>query len=102
MQNKLSKNEMIVEGDINLTSGRKKWLEEEVDAETKALLDKDAKYFLHQALSTPCIDVLTACEGPYITNVSGKKYFDFHGNNVHQLGFSHPKLISALKISWIV
>jgi 4-aminobutyrate aminotransferase len=97
MQNKLSKNEMIVEGDINLTSGRKKWLEEEVDAETKALLDKDAKYFLHQALSTPCIDVLTACEGPYITNVSGKKYFDFHGNNVHQLGFSHPKLISALK-----
>lgn len=97
MQKKLSKNEMIVEGDINLTAGRKKWLEEEVDAETKALLDKDAKYFLHQALSTPCMDVLAACEGPYIENISGKKYFDFHGNNVHQLGFSHPKLISALK-----
>ncbi|RXG29993.1 (R)-1-hydroxy-2-aminoethylphosphonate ammonia-lyase [Leeuwenhoekiella marinoflava] len=97
MKNKLSKNELIVEGDINLSEGRKKWLAEEVDEATKDLLAKDAQYFLHQALSTPCMDVLAHAKGPFITNTSGKNYFDFHGNNVHQIGFSHPKLIEALK-----
>ncbi|WP_416441363.1 aspartate aminotransferase family protein [Leeuwenhoekiella sp. A16] len=97
MENKLSKNELIVEGDINLSEGRKKWLAEEVDEATKSLLEKDSHYFLHQALSTPCMDVLAHAQGPFITNTSGKNYFDFHGNNVHQLGFSHPKLIKALK-----
>ena len=97
MENKLSKNELLVEGDINRSEGRKKWLTEEVDATTKKLLEKDAQYFLHQALSTPCMDVLADAQGPFITNTSGKNYFDFHGNNVHQLGFSHPKLIEALK-----
>ena len=84
------------EGDINFTSARQNWLENEVDEATKKLLEKDAKYFLHQALSSPCLDVLKNCEGPYIENISGKKYLDFHGNNVHQLGFSHPKLIARL------
>jgi len=84
------------EGDINQTSAREQWLQNEVDEATKKLLEKDARYFLHQALSTPCLDVLQNCVGPYIENVSGKKYFDFHGNNVHQLGFSHPKLIGRL------
>lgn len=85
-----------VEGDINFTSARKEWNKNEVDEHTKQILEKDAKYFLHQALSTPCLDVLKHAEGAYIENISGKKYLDFHGNNVHQLGFSHPKLIQAL------
>lgn len=96
-KNEFSNNEMVVEGDINVSEGRKKWLEQEIDDPTRALLEKDAKYFLHQSLSTPCMDVLSHCQGPYIQNTTGKKYFDFHGNNVHQLGFSHPKIIRALK-----
>ncbi|WP_209401395.1 aspartate aminotransferase family protein [Pseudozobellia sp. WGM2] len=84
------------EGDINFTPEREKWLNENVDPETKKLLEKDAKFFLHQSLSTPCLDVLKNCEGPYIQNIDGKKYLDFHGNNVHQLGFSHPKLVQKL------
>jgi len=93
-------NEMAInkrtEGDINSTPARCEWLKNELDEATKILLDKDARYFLHQALSTPCLDVLQNCEGPYIENISGKKYLDFHGNNVHQLGFSHPKLVERL------
>ena len=84
------------EGDINSGSERENWIENEVDEATKVLLAKDARYFFHQALSTPCLDVLRNCEGAYIENMNGKKYLDFHGNNVHQIGFSHPKLISAL------
>lgn len=85
-----------VEGDINLSAARQSWNENDIDEVTRKILQKDAHCFLHQALSTPCLDVLKHAEGPYIENISGKKYLDFHGNNVHQLGFSHPKLIRAL------
>lgn len=87
---------LVVEGDINLTPARGEWLQNEVSEEAKEALEKDAKYFMHQSMSTPCLDVLQSCEGSYIESVSGKKYLDFHGNNVHQIGFSHPKLISRL------
>nr|WP_315257965.1 aspartate aminotransferase family protein [uncultured Flavobacterium sp.] len=84
------------EGDINLTSERMLWNASEKDEQTKILLEKDARYFLHQSMSTPCLDVLQSCEGPYITNVRGKSYLDFHGNNVHQIGYANPKLIENL------
>ena len=84
------------EGDINGTLARQEWDTGITDTKTKKLLKKDARYFFHQALFTPCLDVLGDCDGPYIENISGKKYLDFHGNNVHQLGFSHPKLVRRL------
>ncbi len=92
----IGKSDKIVEGDINTTDAREQWFKNDVPQETKELLQRDARYFLHQALSTPCLDVLKSCHGPYIENISGKKYLDFHGNNVHQIGFSHPKLIDRL------
>ncbi|WP_067031612.1 aspartate aminotransferase family protein [Allomuricauda sp. CP2A] len=87
--------EYVVEGDINLTLARGKWIEN-VGERTKELLERDAQYFMHQSMSTPCLDVLKNCEGSYIESISGKKYLDFHGNNVHQIGFSHPKLVGRL------
>ncbi len=84
------------EGDINLTSERLLWNASEKDEQTKILLEKDARYFLHQSMSTPCLDVLQSCEGPYIINIRGKSYLDFHGNNVHQIGYANPKLIENL------
>ncbi len=86
----------VVEGDINLTPARREWLQNEVGATARELLEKDAKYFMHQSMSTPCLDVLQDCDGSHMISVSGKKYLDFHGNNVHQIGFSHPKLIAKL------
>ena len=84
------------EGDINFTPARAAWMDSEISAETKEILERDARYFLHQSLSTPCLDVLQACEGPYIENISGKKYLDFHGNNVHQVGYANPQLIEKI------
>lgn len=92
----LSNNNKSTEGDINLTTARVNWFESEVDEKTKKLLRKDARYFLHQSMSTPCLDVLKGCKGSYIENISGKKYLDFHGNNVHQIGYSNPKLIENI------
>ena len=84
------------EGDINASPAREAWLNSEINEDTKHILDRDARFFLHQSMSTPCLDVLQSCSGPYIENVSGKKYLDFHGNNVHQVGYANPTLIANI------
>ena len=86
-----------LEGDSNLSDGRKKWEKSINDPSTHAVLQADAECFLHQALSTPCLDVLVECEGIYITNERGKKYMDFHGNAVHQVGYRNSFVIEKLK-----
>lgn len=85
------------EGDVNLSSARLRWYATFHDADTASYLQEDAEHFLHQALSTPCLDVLAACEGIYLTDISGKKYMDFHGNNVHQLGYRNPFIVEKVK-----
>ena len=67
------------EGDINLSDSRRAWYAVISDTATQHYLDADAKYFLHQSMSTPCLDVLQSCEGIYITDLTGKRYMDFHG-----------------------
>jgi 4-aminobutyrate aminotransferase len=85
------------EGDLNISPRRQAWLDANLDAETRRWLDEDAKYFLHQSLSTPCLDVLTACAGPYLQDLRGKRILDFHGNSVHQIGFGHGRVIEAIQ-----
>ena len=57
---------------------------------TRALLDADADVFLHQSLSTPCFNALASCDGIWLTDVEGRRVMDFHGNNVHQVGYRPP------------
>ncbi len=84
------------EGDLNISPRRAAWVAQQMDAESKAWLEEDAKYFLHQSLSTPCLDVLGRCEGLYIEDLQGNRFMDFHGNNVHHVGFGNPKVIQAI------
>ena len=85
------------EGDLNINPERQKWRHEYIDAETSKILDEDEKYFFHQSLSTPCITVISECDGVFITDLNGKKYMDFHGNNVHQIGFRNQFVINRIK-----
>ncbi|MGI9457845.1 MAG: (R)-1-hydroxy-2-aminoethylphosphonate ammonia-lyase, partial [Aeoliella sp.] len=85
------------EGDINLSPQRTKWLEEQIDAPTRDLLERDARAFLHQSLSTPCLNALAECEGSYLVDEQGRRYLDFHGNSAHQIGYRHPHVIAAIK-----
>jgi len=85
------------EGDVNLSIRRTEWQAANLDPQTRSLLDEDAHYFLHQALSTPCLNAIRSCDGIYIEDLQGRRYMDFHGNNVHQVGFSNPAVISAIK-----
>ena len=67
------------EGDVNLTVARANWSSRSIDAETQKWLDEDEKYFLHQSLSTPCLNVLKGCDGIYVEDMQGRRYMDFHG-----------------------
>ena len=87
----------LTEGDVNLSQGRKLWYSVLTHEETKSYLSQDADAFLHQSLSTPCLDVLASAEGIYITDLQGKRYMDFHGNNVHQLGHKNPYIVEKVK-----
>ena len=85
------------EGDVNISPRRAEWQRDHLDDETRALLEEDDRYFLRQALSTPCVNGMRACDGIYIEDCQGRRYMDFHGNNVHQVGFANPAVIAAIK-----
>lgn len=84
------------EGDLNLSPRRRTWAREHLDDETRDLLAEDAALFLHQSLSTPCLNALESCSGSTLTDLQGREILDFHGNNVHQVGFAHPRVLEAI------
>ena len=85
------------EGDVNLTEERARWQKTFISEDSQKLLEEDGKYFLHQALSTPCLDAIAGVDGIYIIDEDGRKFMDFHGNSVHQLGYNNPYLVDAMK-----
>lgn len=84
------------EGDLNLSPLRQKWQEQHIDASTKELLDEDARYFLHQSLSTPCLNAVGGSDGSALTDLQGRRILDFHGNSVHQVGYGHPHVVQTI------
>lgn len=84
------------EGDVNTSPLRAAW-GAGLDGPTQALLAADADVFLHQSLSSPCLDVVVQAEGSVLVTQSGRRIFDFHGNSVHQLGHGHPAVVAAIK-----
>ena len=85
------------EGDINSTPRRAAWQHDNLDAPTRALLARDSDAFLHQSVSTPCLNGIAKAEGLWITDTAGRRYMDFHGNNVHHVGYAHPHVVAAIK-----
>jgi 4-aminobutyrate aminotransferase len=84
------------EGDLNLSPRRGAWVESHLDAATRQLLEQDAHVFIHQSLSTPCLNVLRGAGGAALEDAQGRRLLDFHGNNVHNIGFGHPRVIEAI------
>jgi len=84
------------EGESNSSSKRTEWEAKNHNTETRAILEEDASYFLRQSVSSPCLSVVTKAEGAYIEDTNGRRYLDFHGNNVHHIGYGHPKLKKAI------
>jgi len=87
----------VTEGDVNLTDSRSSWMAEHLDRETREWLERDARVFLHQSLSTPCLNVLASCRNSTLEDLQGRRFLDFHGNSVHQVGFGNPRVVEAVK-----
>ncbi len=60
------------------------------------MVDEDAHLFLHQSVSSPCLTAIRRAEGIWIEDIDGRRYMDFHGNNVHHIGYGHPRLKAAI------
>ena len=73
-----------------------RWQGEHLDARGRALLERDARAFLHQSVSTPCLNAIVKAQGIWIEDTAGRRYMDFHGNNVHHIGYGHPRLKRAI------
>ena len=85
------------EGDVNQSPRRRQWQAEHLDETTRSLLARDSTAFLHQSVSTPCLSAIARAEGIWIEDTAGRRYMDFHGNNVHHVGYAHPHVITAIK-----
>src|SRR5829696_3277783 len=84
------------EGDTNLTTRRAEWQARRIEPTTKDLLARDEAAFLHQSVSTPCLNAVAKAERIWIEDLAGRRYMDFHGNNVHHIGYGHPRLKAAI------
>ena len=85
------------QGDVNTTQNRKKYWQRNLKGASKRWFDEDQKYFLHQSLSTPVLNVLSRAQGATIEDMDGKKYIDMHGNGVHNAGYNNIMVIEAVK-----
>lgn len=85
------------EGESNRSAARQEWAAKQDNAASRDLLERDARAFLHQSLSSPCVSTITRAEGIWIEDGTGRRYMDFHGNSVHHIGYGHPRLKEAIR-----
>ncbi|MDC0057452.1 aspartate aminotransferase family protein [Alphaproteobacteria bacterium] len=85
------------EGDVNLSPRRHAWTKKYIDESTAQMLAEDERYFLHQSLSTPCLNAICESKGIYLRDMQGRQIMDFHGNSVHQVGHGNTRVIEAIK-----
>jgi 4-aminobutyrate aminotransferase len=84
------------EGDSNRSRQRDAFASA-LPAAVQAMVAADARCFLHQSLSSPCLSAVRGAQGIWLEDLAGRRYMDFHGNNAHHVGYGHPRLIAALK-----
>lgn len=85
------------EGDTNLSPRRRAWFETRLADQERALVQRDARVFLRQSVSTPCLSAVRHAEGIWIEDFQGRRYMDFHGNNVHHIGYGHPRIVASIR-----
>jgi len=84
------------ESDTNQSPERRAWASRNLDQAARAMLAEDERYFLRQSVSTPCLNAIVKAEGIYLEDTAGRRTMDFHGNNVHHIGYGHPRLKRAI------
>ncbi|MGG0178527.1 (R)-1-hydroxy-2-aminoethylphosphonate ammonia-lyase [Gottfriedia acidiceleris] len=84
------------EGDINSSPLRTEWMDQ-LNQISREVIQEDARVFVRQSMSTPCLNGIVDANGSYLIDVNGDKYLDFHGNSSHQVGYKNPYVVEAIK-----
>ncbi|MCH8858652.1 MAG: aspartate aminotransferase family protein [Proteobacteria bacterium] len=84
------------EGEVNTSPRKRDWVNKNHGPATRDLVARDSAVFLQQSLSTPCLSAIRKAENIWIEDLDGRRYMDFHGNNVHHIGYGHPRLKQAI------
>ena len=87
----------VQEGDVNQSARRRRYAAEHHHGPAAGLVVEDARLFLHQSLSTPCLDAVRGCDGIYLETLDGRRLMDFHGNSAHQVGYGNPRVVEAIR-----
>ncbi len=85
------------QGDVNTTENRIRYWDRNLEGRAREVFEDDCRYFLHQSLSTPVLNVVSSACGATLEDLDGRTYIDMHGNGVHNAGFNHPEIIAAVK-----
>ena len=67
------------EGESNTSAARLEWIASNTGERSRPLLERDADAFMHQSLSSPCVNTIARAEGIWIEDLDGRRYMDFHG-----------------------
>ena len=59
----------LSEGDVNLSPRRKRWQAKNLGPKSRKLLAEDARHFLRQSLSTPCLNALQSASGIWLEHL---------------------------------
>ena len=65
------------EGDTNFSPLRQAWQDQSLDPASAQLLAEDARWFLQQSLSTPCLNALRSCGGIWLEDTAGRATWTF-------------------------
>lgn len=79
------------------STSRRSWRAEPLTPAEAALIERDEKVSFTQANSSPPLMSVAAASGIWITDVSGRKYIDFYGNNCHHVGYQHPRVVAKVR-----
>ncbi|WP_350333204.1 (R)-1-hydroxy-2-aminoethylphosphonate ammonia-lyase [Coralliovum pocilloporae] len=86
----------LSEGESNRSEARAAWRARN-EASSDPLIERDARAFLHQSLSSPVLSRIVKAEGIWIEDSAGNRFMDFHGNSAHHIGYGHPELKEAIR-----
>lgn len=67
------------------------------DAWQQELLSRDSAAFFNQANTSPCAIAFAKGEGSWVEDAAGKRYMDWYGNNCHNVGYAHPRVVAAIQ-----
>ena len=84
MKNKKNQSPTLSEGESNNSKKRAEWEAKTHNVETRAILDEDSRYFLSQAVSSPCLSVVVKAEGAYIEDTNGRDRKSTRLNSSHK------------------